>query len=100
MIYGKKIRFRVPGKKKKSSENDQLTGHFQSFFFQSFFPTEFYFAGVSNKDCLGQNFFINPPTFFCCFFFCFFFVFFFSFLFLISPEKPSKSSKVNTNSLY
>ena len=36
---GKEFRFRVRGmkKRKKSTENDQLTGHFQSFFFQSFF---------------------------------------------------------------
>ena len=44
LIYGNFFfRFRVGGtkkNKKKSSENDQLTGHFQSFFFfhfQSFF---------------------------------------------------------------
>ena len=40
LIYGKKFRARVGGagkKRKKSAENDQLTGHFQSFFFRAFF---------------------------------------------------------------
>ena len=31
------FRFRVRGRRKKSSENDQLTGHFQSFFFSELF---------------------------------------------------------------
>ena len=34
-IQGKKFRLRAGGMKKKSSDNDQLTGHLQSFF--SFF---------------------------------------------------------------
>ena len=50
------VRFRVGGQKKKSSENDQLTGHFQ------------------------------------CLFVCFCF-------FLISPEKNSKTSEVNQQSV-
>ena len=64
----KNFRLRVKGMKKnklKSSENDQLTGHFQSFFFFFFFFLVF-------------------------FFFFFFLSFFFFFFFLISPEKAVK----------
>ena len=38
LIYrGKNFKLRVRGNEKKSSENDQLTGHFQAFFFYFIF---------------------------------------------------------------
>ena len=43
------FRSRVGGTKKKSSENDQLTGHFQSFFFFFFFQS-FFFFNISRKN--------------------------------------------------
>ena len=51
------FRFRVGGteKEKKSSENDQLTGHFQSLFFffffsELFFFQSFFFFNISKKN--------------------------------------------------
>ena len=47
------FRFRVGGcgkkKEKKSSESDQLTGHFQSFFFFFFFSELFFLISPEKK---------------------------------------------------
>ena len=46
------FRFRVGGRKKikKSSENDQLTGHFQSFIFFLSFSEHFFSFNISRKN--------------------------------------------------